>query len=184
MNDETKVPEEGKEPEQPPEQQPEEGKEPEQPEPQPQRKVKQKYLRNKKTGVVFAYSRRMAGLKHMEVLDKKPNTEKPSPAMRKATFPLSRKDREAAEKKRLERDRKRRAEDEERKHESETLSDADQLRALGERAKKIKSKKDVIGFALEELGVQVDLQDANGNDRNIMDLKREVIEIINSRLKD
>ena len=144
---------------------------------------KQRYLRNTKTGAVFAYNRRMAGMAHMEVLDEKPDTDKPSPAKRKATFPLSRKDREAAELKRRTREQRRQSENEQRRHESETLSDQERLLALGERIKKIKPKKEVIEVALEELGVQIDLQDANGNDRNIADLKREAIEVINARLQ-
>ncbi len=132
-----------------------------------------RYLRNRKTGVVFPYNERMAGLDVMEGIDKLPAKEKRTKAMRPATFPMP----------------KGQAPDPGTEEDNapppaktEPLSEKDQIHEIAEKIKKERSKDGVIELAREFLGATINPVDEKGNDRKLVDLKNEAIDVINARL--
>lgn len=141
-----------------------------------------KYLRNLKTGVVLAYSERMAKLPYMQPTNKGPKPRQDIRGMREATFPLPKKQQaELAEK-----------QAEEAPPEPEPIESQGQqmnedqrreyLLTVKERVSKERSKAGVISIALEELGMNIDDHDSDGHEKKLHRLKNEALKRIYDEL--
>lgn len=144
-----------------------------------------KYLINRKTGVAFPYNPAMAKMDIMEPADKlppKPKNDKPG--LREATFPLPpeqvKKQKEAEAKAQAEAEKKAAAAEKEAKKDSE-LAGQDSLKEAYKKISGQQSKAGVIDIAREELGVTIELEDADGNEKKLVDLKNEAIKVLNDR---
>lgn len=144
-----------------------------------------KYLVNRKTGVTFPYNDAMARLDYMEPTDKKPKPAKnDKPGLPKARFPLPPEEREKqkeAEAKAEAEAEKKAAEAEKKAKEESELAGDDSLKAAYKKISGEQSKAGVIEVAREELGVNISLEDDNGKERKLVDLKNEAIKVLNER---
>lgn len=144
-----------------------------------------KYLINRKTGVAFPYNESMAKMDVMEPADKlpaKPKNDKPG--LRQATFPLPPEEREKqkeAEAKAQAEAEKKAAEAEKKAREEAELAGEGSLEAAYKKISGQQSKAGVIDIAREELGVNIELEDEDGNEKKLVDLKNEAIKVLNDR---
>lgn len=143
-------------------------------------KKEPKYLRNRKTGVVFPYNERMAAMDIMEPTDKLPKRENTKPGLRQATFPKPKEQREAEAEEEAKEQAKEQAKVEKIAEEKE-LAGEGSLDEVYAKLKSEVSKKGVIEVAREYLGVNIEIKDDKGNDRKLADLKNEVVAILNER---
>lgn len=144
-----------------------------------------KYLINRKTGVTFPWNDRMARLDHMEPTDKKPKPpENNKSGLPKARFPLPPEEREKekeAEAKAQAEAEKKAAEAEKKAKEEAELAGEDSLKAAYKKISGEQSKAGVIEVAREELGVTIQLEDEDGKERKLVDIKNEAIKVLNER---